>query len=744
MFDRFPFYQQLDLMDCGPSCLRMIAKWHGKNVPIQYLRDMSCITREGVSLTGISQAAENLGFRTVAAKIRFETEDELPGLIDFPMPCIAHWEQKHFVVIYRINTEFVWIADPAYGKTKMKRSKFEQSWCSDRDKGIVLGLECAPAFYNTEIELESENFNLWSFLFSYTKPYRRLIIQFFLGILATLIFQVLFPFLTQSIIDIGVLNKNIGFLWLVLAAQLMLFSSQYAVSFIQSWILLQVGKRVNTSLVSDFLAKMIRLPISFFDSKNSGDLFQRINDNYRVDQFLTNSALNVFFSFFSVLILSCILFYYSPQIFLVFAGFSLLYFSWIWLFLKRRRELDYRTFQASAENQQNVLELIHGMQEIKLQGSERKRRWKWVAVQAKLFRIETQSLSLRQVQEFGANFFAKFKDIIIIFLAAQSVIAGEMTLGMMLAIQYIVGQLNAPFEQFIQFIRSAQDARISIERMREVAVLEDEEDRNVMAPARFDLQQDIVLNNVSFQYTAIGSHILKNINLTIPHGKVTAIVGSSGSGKTTLLKLLLGFYRPVSGSITLGSQQLDLLNRQYWRSVCGTVMQDGFIFSDTIANNIAESDEQLDHSRLQKAIDVANLREMVDLLPLSFNTKVGSLGNGISQGQRQRLLIARAVYKNPEFLFFDEATNALDAINEHMIMKNLHRFFQNKTVVIVAHRLSTVINADQIIVLDRGMVAEQGTHAELLKKRGKYAALVSNQLNLEQLNGSHLAAANHA
>ncbi|MDO8368360.1 MAG: peptidase domain-containing ABC transporter [Saprospiraceae bacterium] len=749
MSPSFPFYRQRDAMDCGPTCLMMAAAAHGRQYPLTYLRERSYLSRQGVSALGIMEAAEAIGFRAMTVKVPFDTGEDTACLLNAPLPCIAHWNQQHFVVIYKVNRHHIWIADPGAGKFKLTRKDFEKSWLSDADQGVLILLEPTPAFYQRD-SVPSDKKARFGVLLEYVRPHRRLISQLLIGMALGSLLMLIFPLLTQSIVDFGIDNHNIGFIYLVLLAQLMLFFSQIVVQFLQSRILLFIGTRINVSMVSDFLAKLMRLPIGFFDTKMTGDLMQRIGDQGRIEAFLTQSALPVMFSAFNFVVFSAILLLYNVTIFGVFALAAALYITWIAFFLRRRKELDYTRFRQAGENNNTLIELIQGMQEIKLQGSERKRRWLWAGIQAQLFHTSLRSLNLAQWQEAGAGFINQSKNIIIIFLAAKSVIDGQMTLGMMLATQYMVGQLDAPLQQFITFIRSAQDAKISLERMNEIHEVQDEGAstlhafaQRISSPSEGDQKRAAIhLENLSFRYNTLHDDVLKDINLCIPQGKITAIVGTSGSGKTTLLKLLLGFYQPTKGNISIGATPLASINPAEWRKCCGTVMQDGFIFSDTIANNIAECDEYPDNAKLLHAVDMGNIRSFIDTLPLRYNTKIGAQGNGISQGQRQRLLIARAVYKNPEYLFFDEATNALDANNERAIVENLQSFYRSpsplgmgrdgaaKTVVIVAHRLSTVRHADQIVVLENGSIVEQGTHDTLVARRGAYYDLVKNQLEL--------------
>ncbi len=729
MLKRFPFYRQLDAMDCGPTCLRMIAQHYGRHYSLQYFRERCYIDREGVSLLGTSEGAESIGMRTLAVKLPFESDDsEDASFQDVPLPCIVHWDQNHFVVVYKIDKKHVWIADPAREKIKLTHREFKKHWISDSNKGIALLLEATPDFYTHEREeIKKTGFG---FLFRYVKPFRSLVIQLFFGLVLGSLFQLIFPFLTQAIVDTGIQNSDIDFIWLVLIGQLVLFISQIAVQFIQSWILLHIGARVNVSLISDFLIKLMKLPIGFFDTKMIGDLLQRIGDHRRIEEFLTSSTLSIIFSLFNFIVFGLVLLYYNTTIFFIFLGASILYVAWISIFLKRRKVVDYMKFKEMSENQSALIELIQGMQEIKLQNSEKKRRWEWVMIQARLFRANIKSLAITQWQDAGANFFSQLKDILITVIAAKAVIEGQMTLGMMLAVQYIIGQLNAPLQQLIIFVRTAQDAKISLERLGEIHTMENEEEDSLMGTDMLPENGDIHIENLNFQYNKLSDLVLKNINLTVPRGQVTAIVGTSGSGKTTLIKLLLGFYEPTNGSIRIGGIHLGNIPNKLWRQKCGAVMQDGYIFSDTIANNVAESEDYVDKNKLLKAVKVANIQAFIENMPLGYNTMVGARGNGLSQGQRQRLLIARAIYKSPDFLFFDEATNALDAQNEKVIVNNLNEFFRGRTVIVVAHRLSTVKDADQIVVLEKGELIEKGTHEQLTAKRGAYYHLVKNQLEL--------------
>lgn len=725
---RFPHFKQHDAMDCGPACLRMIAKFYGKNISLDFLREKSHISREGVSLLGISDAAEAVGMRSLGTKV---TMEQL--IKDVPKPCIVHWDQNHFVVVYDVKKEYIHVADPAFGLVKYTIVDFKKHWLAvvsnGEEKGICLLLQPTPAFY--EGENEKVNRSGFSFLWPYFRPHHRLMVQLLLGFLAASIIQLIFPFLTQSMVDVGINNQDIGFIYLVLIAQLMLFAGQTSIDFIRSWILLHVSTRINISILSDFLIKLMKLPVRFFDTRMTGDLMQRILDHRRIERFLTTQTMNILFSFVNLFIFGIVLAIYSWKILLVFVIGSAAYVGWMFLFMKRRQELDYHKFAELSENQGILIQLFSGMQEIKLNNYEKQKRWEWERVQARLFRVNVQNLSIDQYQQAGSVFINQTKNIIITVIAAMDVINGGMTLGMMLSVQYIIGQLNSPLNEMINFMHLAQEARISLERLGEIHNREDEEVKGKPLLNALPNDQSLSIRDVVFQYE--GAHspkVLNRINLVIPEKKITAIVGTSGSGKTTLVKLLLGFYPPVQGKISVGNTDLQHFSQQWWRSKVGAVMQDGFIFSDTIYNNIVVGDEHPDKEKLFFAVRMANIDSFIEALPLGFNTRIGSDGHGLSQGQKQRILIARVIYKDPEYLFFDEATNALDANNEKVIMENLDQVYKGKTVVIVAHRLSTVKNAGQIVVLENGEIVELGTHDELTAKRGAYYNLVKNQLEL--------------
>lgn len=712
-------------MDCGPACLRMVAKYYGKNFSLQRLRDISGINREGVSLLGISEAAEKIGMRTTGARL------DMQQLAETELPIILHWDQNHFIILYKIKKGKYYIADPAKGLLEYKEKEFLAHWLGThlQNEGIVLMLSPMPDFYIQEND-QAKIVNL-GFLLKYLYQYKRLLVQLLIGLGVGSLLQLILPFLTQSIVDIGINTRNVNFIYIILIAQAMLIVGRMSVDFLRSWILLHMSTRINISILTDFLIKLMKLPISFFDTKMTGDIMQRINDQKRIETFLTGSTLSVVFSMFNLVVFSAVLATYNISIFLIFLLSTVIYSLWVIAFLKKRRNLDFKRFDISSKNQSAVVQLISGMQEIKLNNCEQQKRWEWEHIQASLFRYNIKSLALGQYQQAGTFFINEGKNLLITFLVAKSVIDGQLTLGAMMAVQYIIGQLNSPIEQMLGFVQQLQDAKISLERLNEISQLDDEEPADLKFIKELPFDKSITLKNLSFTYPGAGNEpVLSEINLSIPEGKTTAIVGMSGSGKTTILKLLLRFYEAQKGEVKVGNASLNQISFHYWRGVCGTVMQDGFIFSDSIARNIAVGDEYPDRQRLENALSVANIDEFINSLPLGLNTKIGAEGKGISQGQKQRILIARAVYKNPQYIFFDEATNALDANNEKVIIENLESFFKGKTVVIVAHRLSTVKNADNIVVLDKGKIIQQGSHAALIKAGGEYFELVKNQLDL--------------
>jgi ATP-binding cassette, subfamily B, bacterial len=781
----FPFYRQPDSMDCGPTCLRMIAKYNGKNFSLQSLREKTQIGKEGVNMLGISEAAEAIGFRTAAVKLSLQQLTKEANL-----PAIIYWNQEHFVVLYKAKKNKLYVADPGQGLQQYNSAEFKERWISDKKngtgEGIALLLEPSPAFYAQNSITDEENQTApaglaFKNIHRYILPHKKLLFQLLLGLGIASLLQLFLPFLTQSVVDTGINTHNIHFVYIVLLAQLALFAGRLAVEFVRSWILLHISTRINLSILTDFLIKLMKLPVSFFDSKKTGDIMQRMNDHSRIESFLTGSSLNVLFSLLNLIIFSVVLAVFNLSIFTVFIAAAILYAAWVIAFLRRKKQLDYKRFDVASREQSNMIQLVQGMQEIKLNGVEKPMRWDWERLQAKLFKLSMKGLSLNQWQQAGAFFINEGKNILITFLSASAVINGQMTLGTMLAVQYIIGQLNSPIEQMIGFAQSWQNAKISMDRLNEIHHMEDEEpshktlltelphgfmrqiiggkrvpqphadhypkinnqiqnkltlnedfsERIYSATGGIDKPPSIKFNNVSFAYAGAGNEpVLNNINLVIPKGKTTAIVGVSGSGKTTLLKLLLKFYEPQKGEIKLGNTSLSNLSHKSWRSHCGVVMQESFIFSDTIAKNIAVGQEKIDMEKLQQAVNVANICDFVESLPLGYNTKIGAEGNGISMGQKQRLLIARAVYRDPDFIFFDEATNSLDANNESVILNNLEKFFDGRTVLVVAHRLSTVKNADQIVVLNKGIITERGTHQELIALRGEYFHLVKNQLEL--------------
>lgn len=733
---RFPHYLQHDAADCGPTSLRMIAKHYGKEYSAEMLRQHCYISREGVSMLGISDAAEYIGFRSIGVRITFEQLAK-----EALLPCILHWNQNHFVVCYKIEKKRkekynIYISDPASQRLCYTKEEFLKCWLSTKsgnmDKGAALLLEPGVDFGKREEEVDAKKHSL-SFFLKYFLPYKGHFVQLLFGMLVGSLLQLIFPFLTQAMVDWGIGEKNLSLITLVLIAQLTIFLAQLCVGYIRSWILLHVNSRIDISLISDFLIKLMNMPLHFFDTKRTGDIMQRIGDHGRIKSFLMGNSLSILFSSANFIIFASILAYYNMKILTIFLIGNTFYVSWILYFMKYRRELDIKRFNQASTEQNKIIQLIQGMQDIKLNNCEKQKRWEWERVQVNLFNISVRGLTIGQIQQAGTAFFTQSTHILISFIAARAVVEGQMTLGMMMSLTYIIGQISAPIGNFIGFAQALQDAKISLERLNEIHAQEDEEQDIAFKTSILPKDKSIRIDHLRFSYDGSErNYALDDVNLVIPEHKVTAIVGESGSGKTTLIKLMQGFYQPNSGNIKIGSLSLNTINPHLWRSKTGSVMQDSFIFSDTIANNIALNTDDIDTERLYHAAVMANADEFISELPLGYNTKIGMEGSGVSQGQRQRLLISRAIYKNPEYIFFDEATNSLDATNERAIMDNLHEFYRGKTVVIAAHRLSTVKDADQIVVMKQGHIVEIGTHEELVEKRGDYYTLVKNQLELGQ------------
>ena len=723
---RFPFVKQKEAMQCGVACLASLCTYYRRKYSTQFLSNYCISTSTGVSLKSLSVAAEQLGFDTMC--VRFPKT----SLHECHLPCILHWNQNHYVILYKIDfkRKRYYICDPAKGLLKMNESEFDSHWLSNNDSGIALLLEPSSSFGSIAEENIGHGYSM-KLIIDYLKEYKKYLSQIILGLLVGCILQLLLPFLTQSIVDIGISNKNLNFIWLVLLGELLIVIGKASTDFIRRWLLLHISVRVNISLVSDFFIKLLKLPMPFFESKHLGDLTQRVGDHNRVQSFLTNQTLSVAFTLLNFLVLGIVLFVYNDTIFGIFLLGSIVYALWIALFLHKRKIIDYELFEQESINQSKTFQFLTSIQEIKLQNCENRRRWEWEDTQADLFHVKVKSLKLQQLQEAGSLLINEIKNILVTAFSATAVINGDITLGSMLAIQYIAGQLNSPIEQLMNFIYSFQDMRISLERINEIHNGVDEDTGIRTKEMKLGNDKSILFKNVDFKYESCSmKKTLDDVTIKIPEKKVTAIVGASGSGKTTLIKLMLGYYNLLGGKITIAENDINSYNLKWWRSQCGIVMQDGYIFSESIARNIAVDDNEIDTQRLEMAAQIANIWDYIQSLPLKYDTKIGQEGTGLSQGQKQRILIARAVYKNPEYIFLDEATNALDAKNERAIVENLAQFYKGRTVVVVAHRLSTVKDADQIIVLDSGRVVEVGSHASLTAAQGTYYNLVRNQLEL--------------
>lgn len=736
-FKTFPNDRQLDVMDCGPACLKMIAKFYNKFYSLQHLRDKCGITKEGVSFLDLSHGAELIGLRSLSIKC---TIDDL--LQKIPLPAIVHWDNSHYVVVYKTvarqnsrkktsGNGSVYVSDPAKGYIKYSSGEFINKWIiPGTDKGLLMAIEPQADFYERRDDEKTERMKTFATFFGYFKPYKKSFINLFIVMLLVTILQGLLPFISKAVIDIGIQTHDLDFINIVLIANIAIVISVLLSNLVRDWILLHVTSRINIALISDYLIKLMRLPITFFENKMTGDILQRAQDHERIRSFIMDNSLNMVFSALTFVVFAVIMFVYNPVIFSIFLGGSFIYVIWVMAFLRIRKKLDWEYFDLVSKNQSYWVETIASIQDIKINNYEKQKRWKWEEIQARLYRVNIRVLNITNTQNLGAQFIDSLKNLFITFYCAKAVINGEITFGVMISTQFIIGMLNAPVVQFIQFVISFQFAKISFLRLNEIHQLEDEHESVGTNNADLPENKNLIINNVAFQYTPNSKFVLQSINLVIPEGKVTAIVGDSGSGKSTLLKLLLRLYKPSYGEIMIGSMNINNISLRQWREKCGAVMQDGKIFNDTIMNNITLDDERIDYEKLKKALQTANIAGEIEQLPLGYQTMMGEQGRGLSGGQKQRVLIARALYKNPDYLFFDEATNSLDTINEQKIVSALDSVFKNKTVIVIAHRLSTIQKADQIIVMQSGRVVEIGDHNSLMQRTGHYYQLVQSQLNL--------------
>jgi len=729
LFNRFPHEYQMDAKDCGPACLKIIAKYYGKYYSLQYLRDLCGITREGVSFLDISYASEKIGLRSLSVKA---TLDDLVEKI--PFPCIIHWDNNHFVVVYKATKNKIYVSDPAKGLLSYSPAKFLDNWYKENeDSGMLMALEPMANFKQIEAHERIEKFKTFENILNYFVPYKRAFGILFAVMLIATGLQALMPFISKSIIDTGIFTRDISFIRLMLIGNIVLLLSITLSNVLRDWVLLHVSTRVNISLISDYLIKLMRLPVTFFENKLVGDILQRAYDHERIRNFVMNNSLGMLFSMITFLVFSVILLVYNSGIFFIFIAGSFLYVVWILFFLGVRKKLDWEYFELNAKNQSYWVETIGNIQEIKVNNYEDIKRWKWEAIQARIYRLSLKVLKVNNAQSLGAQFINQLTNIGVVFFCAIAVINGNITFGMMISTQFIIGMLNGPVSQLVGFIQSAQYAKISFMRINEIHRLEDEDDTSSIISNSLELPKDksLIVKNLSFAYSPHAPLVLKNLFLKIPEGKVTAIVGDSGCGKSTLLKLLLRLYLPSYGEICIGDMNINNISLREWRSKCGCVMQDGKLFNDTIQNNIVLNEDNIDYEALQQAVEVANIIHEIEAMPQGYQTTIGEMGRGLSGGQRQRLLIARALYKRPDYLFLDEATNSLDSLNEQKIVKALNNVFQNRTVIVVAHRLSTIRKADQIIVLKAGMIAEVGNHQSLMENKKYYYELIQSQYELE-------------
>lgn len=727
----FPFEYQLDSMDCGPACLKMICKHFGKYYSLPYLRDLCGITREGVSFLDLSYGAEKIGLHTLAIKADIKTLHE-----KVPVPCIIHWKNSHFIVVYKTSNKKIFVSDPAKGLLNYNYEEFKKGWYkSDEEAGAILAIEPMSDFLQRDLEERTERKKTFQNVLGYFLPYKKNFTTILVIMFIATALQGLLPFISKAVIDVGIQTHDLDFINLVLIANIVIIVSVTISGAIRDWLLLHITARVNIALISDYLIKLMQLPVTFFENKMIGDILQRAQDHERIRSFIMNNSLNLIFSALTFVTFGIILLIYNTAIFSIFLVGSILYVGWVLGFLKVRKKLDWEYFSLISQNQSYWVETVGAIQDIKINNYEKQKRWKWENIQAKLYKVNLRVLNITNAQNMGAQFIQSIKNLLITFYCAKAVIAGEITFGVMISTQFIIGMLNSPLTQFISFIISAQYAKISFLRINEIHQLKDEEDTVVSNSLNIPGNKSLILKNVSFQYTPTGPFVLKQINLIIPEGKVTAFVGGSGSGKSTLLKLMLRLYNPSFGEVLIGNMNISNLSLREWRNHCGVVMQDVKIFNDTILNNITLDDEEIDYKKLKEAVRIAHIAGEIEQMPQGYQTKIGEVGRGLSGGQKQRLLIARALYKNPSFLFLDEATNALDAINEHKIVKALSHAFEKRTVVVVAHRLSTIMNADQIVVLKDGMIIEIGNHEKLMEKRGHYYELVDKQMGIWKING---------